>query len=224
MSRSFLRLSLSLLLASAAVSPAQQPMGAEEEKALITKLQQQRAQMPAITASFTEEKVTRLLSKPINSSGTLAFQAPNKFRRELSGNNPSTTVCDGEVLWIYYPNFKEAEKYTLGQKQFFDESIAALTAGLNFQGVERFFRVAAVKDGSSYRIALTPKTGGLKRILTALTVWLDGDGMIQKTDAALPKGDRVTTIYKNVKAAKQSDAKFEYAPPAGTNVSTPLGK
>ena len=224
MSRSFLRLSLSLLLGFAAISQAQQPLGAEEEKALITRLQQQRAQMPAITGNFTEEKVTRLLTKPIVSTGTIAFQAPNKFRRELSGNNPSTTVCDGQVLWIYYPNFKEAEKYTLGQKQFFDESIAALTAGLNFQGVEKFFRVEAAKEGNGYRVALTPKTGGLKRILTALTVWLDDDGMIEKTDAALPKGDRVTTVYKNVKAAKQTDAKFEYAPPAGTNVSTPLGK
>jgi len=223
MSRSFLRLSLSLLLAVAAVSSAQQPLGAEEEKALISKLQQQRAQMPAITANFTEEKVTRLLTKPVIGNGTIAFQAPNKFR-ELAGNNPSTTVCDGKVLWIYYPNFKEAEKYTLGQKQFFDESIAALTAGLNFQNVEKFFRVAAAKEGNGYRVSLTPRTGGLKRILTALTVWLDEDGMIQKTDAALPKGDRVTTVYKNVKVAKESDAKFEYAPPAGTNVSTPLGK
>jgi chaperone LolA len=224
MSRSFLRLSLSLFLAVASVASAQQPLGADEEKALISKLQQQRAQMPAITANFTEEKITRLLTKPVVGNGTIAFQAPNKFRRELAGNNPSTTVCDGEVLWIYYPNFKEAEKYTLGQKQFFDESLAALTAGLNFQNVEKFFRVGAAKESNGYRVSLTPKTGGLKRILTALTVWLDEDGMIQKTDAALPKGDRVTTVYKNVKAAKQSDAKFEYAPPAGTNVSTPLGK
>ena len=190
----------------------------------MAKLQQQRAQMPAVTANFTEQKNTRLLAKPIVSSGTIAFQAPNKFRRELTGNNPSTTVCDGRELWIYYPNFKEAERYTLGQKQFFDESLAALTAGLNFQDVERFFRVAATREGNGYAVTLTPKTGGLKRILTSLTVWLDDEGMIQKTDAALPKGDRVTTTYRNVRAAKQSDAKFEFTPPAGAKVSTPLGK
>lgn len=224
MSRFFPRLSLALLLTLAPAAFAQQPLSGDEEKALIARLQQQRQQMPAITASFTEEKVTRLLTKPVISTGTIAFQAPNKFRRELSGNNPSTTVCDGQELWIYYPNFKEAEKYTLGQKQFFDESLAALTAGLNFQNVEKFFRVAAAKEGSGYRVSLTPKTGGLKRILTGLTVWLDGEGMIQKTDAALPKGDRVTTTYRNVRAAKQSDAKFEFTPPPGAKVSTPLGK
>jgi chaperone LolA len=201
-----------------------QELKPEDEKALLVKLQQQRAQMPAITASFSEEKTTRLLAKPLQSSGTIAFQAPNKFRRELTGANPSTTVCDGSELWIYYPNFKEAEHYTLGQKQFFDDSLAALTAGLNFTDVERFFKVAVAKDGESYRVALTPKSGSLKRIITALTVWLDSEGAIQKTDAILPKGDRLTTTYKGVRAAKQSDAKFEFAPPAGVKVSTPLGK
>lgn len=227
MSRSFPRLSLFLSLAFAGASLAQQPqqaLGGQEEKALLTKLQQQRAQMPAITANFSEEKTTRLLAKPITSTGTIAFQAPNKFRRELVGNNPSTTVCDGSELWIYYPNFKEAEHYTLGQKQFFDDSLAALTAGLNFNNVEKYFKVAVTKEGHGYRIALTPKTGSLKRIMTGLTVWMDDEGTIQKTDAELPKGDRVTTTYREVHPAKQSDAKFEFAPPAGVKVSAPLGK
>lgn len=224
MSRSFLRLSLLASFALTGVSFAQQPLAAEEEKELLTRLQQQRAQMPAITANFTEEKTTRLLAKPIISTGTIAFQAPNKFRRELVGNNPSTTVCDGNELWIYYPNFKEAEHYTLGQKQFFDDSLAALTAGLNFTNVERFFKVEAAKEGTGYRVALNPKTGSLKKILIGLTVWMDAEGAIQKTDAQLPKGDRVVTTYKGVRAAKQSDAKFEFAPPAGVKVSNPLGK
>jgi chaperone LolA len=223
MSRSFPRLSFIALLLFSPFAAAQE-LSADEEKALVAKLQQERAQTPAITAGFTEEKTTRLLKKPIVSSGTLAFQAPNRFRRDLTGNSPSTTVCNGQELWIYYPTMQAAEKYTLGQKQFFDDSIAALTAGLNFQDVERFFRVSAFREGSNYRVTLTPKSGGLKRILTNLTVWLDGDGMIQKTDASLPKGDRVTTTYRNVRAAKHTDGKFEFAPPAGVNVSTPLGK
>jgi outer membrane lipoprotein-sorting protein len=208
MSRSFPRLSFIALLLFSPFAAAQE-LSADEEKALVAKLQQERAQTPAITAGFTEEKTTRLLKKPIVSSGTLAFQAPNRFRRDLTGNSPSTTVCNGQELWIYYPTMQAAEKYTLG---------------LNFQDVERFFRVSAFREGSNYRVTLTPKSGGLKRILTNLTVWLDGDGMIQKTDASLPKGDRVTTTYRNVRAAKHTDGKFEFAPPAGVNVSTPLGK
>jgi chaperone LolA len=219
MSRFFLLLSL-----LAAASLHAQDLTPEEQKTLVSKLQAHRAEMPSLTAEFSEERTTRLLNKPITSNGTIAFQAPNKFRRELRGSAPSLTVCDGTHLWIYYPNFKQAEHYTLGQKQFFDDSIAALTAGLNFQNVEKYFRVAASKQGTGHRIVLTPKSGSLRRILTGLTVTLDGEGNIQKTDAALPKGDRVVTTYKNVRAAKISEAKFDFTPPAGVEVTTPLGK
>jgi outer membrane lipoprotein-sorting protein len=213
--------SLLAILCSFALS-ADSPQAAQE--ALLAKLREQRAQFPAMTADFTEDRVTRLLNKPIRSSGTMAFQAPNKFRRELKGTSPSLTVCNGEELWIYYPNFKEAEHYTLGQKQFFDDSLAALTAGLNFQDVERFFRVSPSRDGDGHRILLTPKSTGLRRLLTSLTVHLNGEGIVEKTEALLPKGDRVTTTYKNVRFAKKVDAGFDFKPPADANVSSPLGK
>jgi hypothetical protein len=51
------------------------------------KLQRHRAKFPSLTADFTEEKTTHLLNKPLIGNGTIAFQTPNKFRRELKGNN-----------------------------------------------------------------------------------------------------------------------------------------
>lgn len=220
MYRSFLLLSVCLLLAP--IARAQQ-LTAAEEKALLAKLRENRVQFPAIAADFSEERTTRLLNKPLLSSGTIAFSTPNKFRRELKGNSPSLTVCNGSELWIFYPKFKEAEHYTLGRKQFFDDSLAALTAGLNFGDVEKFFRIAASHDGGGHRITLTPRTSGLRRILTTLTVWVNADGMLTKTEAMLPKGDHVVTNYRNVRASKQSDAKFEFTPPPDAHVSTPLG-
>jgi outer membrane lipoprotein-sorting protein len=196
----------------------------DEESALLAKLRERRAQFPAMTADFSEDRVTRLITKPIHSSGTIAFHAPNKFRRELKGSSPSLTVCNGAELWIYYPNFKEAEHYTLGQKQFFDDSLAALTAGLNFQDVDRYFRISPSGEGSGYRIVLTPKSSGLRRLLSSLVVSINSDLVIEKTEALLPKGDRVTTTYRNVRPAKSVSVSFDFKPPADAHVSTPLGK
>ncbi len=223
MSRSFPLLSLAFLLVLAPFAGAQ-AISPEEQKAVLARFQAHRAELPSLTADFTEERTTRLLTTPITSNGTIAFQVPNKFRREMHGDTPSITVCNGSELYIYYPKFKQAEKYTLGQQKFFDDSIAALTAGLNFQNVDKFFRLVVSKAGNGYEIALTPRSGGLKKILVSLTVWLDADGNLQKTDAVLPKGDRVVTVYKNVHPAKTSDAKFDFTPPAGATVTTPLGK
>ncbi len=219
MSRFILALSLAFTLAANA-----QELTADEQKSLIEKLQSQRTKLPALTAEFTEERTTRLVNKPIVSSGTISFQAPDKFRREVKGNTPTLAVCNGRELWIYYPAFSEAERYTLGQRQIFDDSIAALTAGLNFDGVEKYFRLTARKDGAGYSVSLVPKSSGLKKYITALEVQIEADGTVKKTEATLPKGDRVVTTYRAAKSAKQSDAKFDFTPPAGVNVTTPLGK
>lgn len=221
MCRFFPILSLCILFASGLRA---QQLTPAEEKALLAKIQDQRAQFPAMSADFSEERTTRLLNKPLLSTGTIAFRTPNKFRRELKGSSPSLTVCNGTELWIYYPNFKEAEHYTLGRKQFFDDSIAALTAGLNFQDLDKFFRVAISRDGTGYSVVLTPRTSSLRRILTTLTVSLNSEGLITKSDASLPKGDRVVTTYKNVRPSRQSDAKFDFTPPPDAHVSTPLGQ
>jgi outer membrane lipoprotein carrier protein len=223
--RSFLAgsaaLALSLWTVALPIRAADLPQ--PETAQLLTKLQEHRAKFPSLTAEFTEEKTSQLLQKPIVSSGTLSFQAPNKFRRELKGSNASTMVSNGQRLWIYYPNLKEAELYALGQRPFFDDAIEALTAGLNFQRVADFYRYTASKEPEGYKLVLTPKAAGLKRILKELTVWVDDNYKIERTIAQLPKGDHVTTIYRNQRPTPVAASAFEFAPPADAHVSQPLG-
>jgi chaperone LolA len=195
-----------------------------ETQALMKHLQEHREKFPSLTADFVEEKTTHLLNKPLTSEGTIAFQVPNNFRREVKGSSPSITVSNGAKLWIYYPAFKEAELYTLGQRQFFDDSIAALTAGLNFHHVEQFYTYTAARDGDSYRLALTPRSNGLRRMVKELAVWVDADYKIQRTEATLPKGDRVVTTYKNQHPVPLPESTFDFTPPADAHISQPLGK
>src|SRR6267154_5946119 len=101
-----------ILLALALVSVAKSaPISDSELKNLLAAIRQNRTTQ----ADFQEERVIRLMKKPVVSSGTVWFQPPNKFRREVKGNSPSVTVSDGRELWIYYPNFKSAERCPLGK-------------------------------------------------------------------------------------------------------------
>ena len=218
---------LLLLAAASAFATAPAPaadLSPAETSQLIARLHEHRAKYPSLTADFTEEKTSHLLQKPLQSSGTLAFESPNKFRRELKGNTPSLMVSNGQKLWIYYPNFKEAELYLLGKRAFFDDAIEALTAGLNFEHVSDYYRYTASKEDKGYRLNLVPKSPGLKRILKTLTVWVDDNYRVVRTDAALPKGDRVITSYRNQKPAAVSASTFDYTPPKDAKVSQPLGK
>jgi chaperone LolA len=210
-------LALTTIVRATDLSPA-------ETQTLLKNLQEHRAKFPSLSADFVEERTTHLLTKPLLSEGNISFQIPNKFRREVTGNSPSLTVSNGQKLWIYYPNFKEAELYTLGQKAFFDDSIAALTAGLNFQRVEQFYTCKAFREAPGYRLVLTPRGSGLKRMVKELTVWVDEELKIDRSETLLPKGDRIVTTYKNQRPTPLSPAIFDFTPPAEAHVSQPLGK
>jgi chaperone LolA len=199
-------------------------LSAPERAAFLKQMQESRAKAPSMQAEFTEERTSHLLNKPIVSEGVVAFQVPDKFRREIKGANTSLTVCDGKTLWLYYPNFKEVEIYALGQQKFLDESINALTAGLNFDRIDEFYQLRSFREDDSYRLVLTPKRTNLKRVMQHLTVWMDADLTVRKTDLLLAKGDRVVTNFKNTHRSPLPATNFEFKPPADAHVSRPLGK
>ena len=215
--------SLALILSAALASSAAE-LSSGEAAAVLKRLQELRAKEPSLTADFSEEKASRLLAKPLVTRGSISFQAPNLFRREVKGSNPSLTISNGRQLWIYYPNFKEAELYVLGQRSFFDESIAALTAGLNFHNVEEHYAIKVFREPPGYRFVLTPKSSTVRRMVRQLQVFLDDDFRIQRTDAALSKNDRLITTYNNVRRANLPASAFEFTPPPGVRVTQPLGK
>lgn len=195
-----------------------------ERAALLAQLRELHARQPSLQADFSEEKTTRLLNRPVASEGTIYFQAPDKFRREVRGKNPSTTVSNGRTLWIYYPNFKEVETYALGQRAFFDDSLAALTAGLNFQRIDEFYNFRAFHEGDTYRLDLVPKRPNLRKIVERLVITLDDNFRPQRTELTLPKGDRIVTIYHGARRTPLPASTFEFTPPADAHVSRPLGK
>jgi outer membrane lipoprotein carrier protein len=199
-----------------------EPLTPAARTELLERMKALQEKYPFLEASFSEKRTSKLLKKPITSTGTLAFQSPNKFRREVIGSNPSLTVSNGQKLWIYYPNFQQVEEYTLGQRAMFDDAMAALTAGLNFGRVESFFNLQAATEGAGYEVSLAPKRNN--PVVRQLTVSLDSELRVTRTVLTLPKGDQVVTTYSNQKRGGVLPAKFEFEIPAGAQVTKPLGK
>jgi outer membrane lipoprotein-sorting protein len=175
-------------------------------------------------ADFQEQKVIRLMKKPIANSGKVWFQPPNKFRREVKGNSPSVTVSDGRQLWIYYPNFKSAERYSLGKRSPLDSIIASINAALNMENIENIFNIAATRAGNGYELELTPRTASMKRAFQKLNLRINDKLQAERTDMLQPNGDRIVTTYSNQTRAPVPPSTFEFAPPPGTDVTTPLGQ
>ena len=164
------------------------------------------------------------MNKPLVSSGKIWFHAPNKFRREVTGNSPSITVSNGRDLWIYYPNFKSAEHYTLGKRSPVDAVIAAINTALNLENVENTFHITGTKTGNGYDLRLLPRSPSTKRMFQQFDLRLNNDFAAEKTDMIQPGGDQIVTVYSNQTHAAIPESTFEFTPPAGTEVTTPLGR
>ena len=136
------------------------PLPDSEVKNLLARIRENRITQ----ADFQEQRVIRLMKKPLMSSGRVWFQPPNKFRREVKGNSPSLTVSDGQQLWIYYPNFKSAERYPLGKRSPLDSTVAAINSALNLENIENTFQITATKidpPQAGYELALIPRTASI---------------------------------------------------------------
>ena len=225
MARRERRLLKILVLVSTAVTAYAGELSHAELTDLLTRIREKRTSAPQMQADLREERVIRLMSKPIATSGKVWFQAPNKFRRETKGNSPSITVSDGQQLWIYYPNFKSAEHYSLGKRSPLDSVIAAINTALNLENVENTFRITGRQAEGGYDLELIPHTASMKRMFQRLNVHVDNDELfVDRTEMWQPNGDRIVTTYSNQTRAPIPSSTFDFTPPPGTEVTNPLGR
>ncbi|MDP9187030.1 MAG: outer membrane lipoprotein carrier protein LolA [Verrucomicrobiota bacterium] len=201
-----------------------QSLSDADVKNLLARVAERRTSAPDVRADFQEQKTMHLLNKPIVSSGKIWFHAPNKFRREVTGNSPSVTVSNGRDLWIYYPDFKSAEHYSLGKRSPVDAAIAAINTALNLENVENTFRITGTKIDSGYALQLLPRSPSMKRMFQKFDLRLNSDLVAERTDMVQTNGDQIVTTYSNQTRAMIPASTFEFTPPAGTAISTPLGR
>ena len=201
-----------------------QSLSEADIKNLLARIAERRASSPDVHADFQEQKTMRLLNKPIVSSGKIWFHAPNKFRREVGGNSPSLMASNGRELWIYYPNFKSAEHYSLGKRSPVDAAIAAINTALNLENVGKTFQISGAKIDNGYALQLIPRSPSMKRMFQKFDLRLNSDLVAERTEMTQPNGDQVVTTYSNQTRAAIPAGTFEFTPPAGTTITTPLGR
>ena len=77
---------------------------------IIDDLKAKQAKVKTVSAQFTQEKHTKLLTKPIKSSGRFLFKQPDRIRWEYRGSTNMQVIYNGKEFWIYYPELNEADK------------------------------------------------------------------------------------------------------------------
>ncbi len=214
-----LRRLLPLLILFAVSTVHAQELTAKEVDALLSRLAESRGGS-AMQANFREERRFALMQKPVVESGTVSFLPPNMFRRQVNGG--SLTVCDGDTLWLFYPQFGEAEKYSLSSNRALRESVSAMTSGIGLQNLARNYRVQGWRTGDGYRIELEPKTSSLRKSVDKIRVDISDELFAKRLEISGAEGDRTTIAFSDERKADLSPDYFRFQPPEGVRVSEPI--
>jgi outer membrane lipoprotein-sorting protein len=171
-------------------------------------------------ANFREVRRLALMEKPVIETGTVSFLPPDMFRREVNGG--SLTVCNGDTLWIFYPQFREVEKYMLSSNRALRDSISAMTSGFGLQSLGDNYKVQAWQTDDGYRIKLLPKSSSLRKAVTELHVDISDQLYARRVEIFGAEGDRTTITFSDERKVKLSPEDFRFQPPAGVRVSDPM--
>lgn len=196
------------------------PLPDDEAKAYLDQLAASRPKDSATTVHFRETRISPMLSRPAMAEGDLAFQPPARFRRKTVGENGSLMVSNGEVLWIYYPAFKEVERYDL--KSGAADAFRGLMSAFNLQDVARVFRFTVEREGDLHRVTLIPKRRSERRLFDELVLDVGPDQKLRRASWTSPDKERTEMIFSDEQRAANID--FDFQPAAGIRVTTPLGR
>jgi outer membrane lipoprotein-sorting protein len=208
---------LAVLLSASALNA--QELSPKEVEAFLARLSESRGGA-AMQANFREERRLALMNKPVIETGTISFLPPDKFRRQVDGG--SLTVCDGDTLWLFYPQFGEAEKYTLSSNRPLRESVAAMTSGFGLQNLSKNYDVQAWKTPDGHRAKLTPKTSSLRKAVAEIQVDISDEFSAKRLEIVGTEGDRTFITFSNERRVNLSPENFRFQPPEGIRVSEPL--
>lgn len=176
--------------AAAAPAPATASASAASPQAwTLDRLMSTLAQRKSGHADFVETRYLSISAKPIESSGQLAFAAPDHLEKLTVSPKPERLVVDGDKLTIA----RDRRQYTISLTHYpelgaFIESIRATLVG-NRYALEQLYKVALDGHGENWTLTLTPLDS---RMLKAVrTITLDGTRDLLRTVVIeQPDGDR----------------------------------
>jgi outer membrane lipoprotein-sorting protein len=172
-----------------------------------------QAEMPAVTwdlerlmqgmrrvktarATFVERKYLGIVNGPLESTGTLRYDAPDRLEKHTVLPAPESLVLAGDELTI--TNEAKHQRRTLALQAYptvwaFVESIRSTLAG-DLPTLRRFYRIELEGGADRWRLVLKPSDASMQAAVSEIRIVGSGN-RISTVEVIVPEGDRsVMTI------------------------------
>jgi len=138
----------------------------------LPQLMQSLAQVQSAQAKFTERKYLAVLIAPLDSSGTLSFQAPGHLEKHTLKPKVETLVLDQGVLTI--DSKARNIKRTLVLQEYpavwaFVESIRSTLAG-DQSTLERFYKIKLKGSAAKWNMQLLPIDSRTRQVVSEIVI------------------------------------------------------
>ena len=200
------------LLGVGFVYPEEKPAG----DLIVEKLKSRLEQIEDFSATIVQEKHIAIFNSIIVSSGRLKWKNPGKLFIAMNPPDVSQLFFSENVLWLYYPDEKIAEKYVLkdNQKPFGAFSFFTLLQRLS-EGED--VQIITERTDS---VVLELKPSG--HLFKKIKLWFSKkDLLMEKVEMFETDGDKTVITYSDtIINSGVSDEVFRFIPPKGVTVSS----
>jgi len=151
-------------------------------------------------SSFIEQQFLHLLKRPLESSGELVYDAPDRLEKHTLEPRPEALLVAGDVLTLE----RGAHRRVLNLRDFpqvapFVTAIRATLAG-DRGGLERVFHVDFAGDLSRWTLILKPTDASLAKAIAQIRI--DGAGAdLRRVEISQADGDRSVMTMRNSPAS-----------------------
>jgi|SRR2546421_358219 len=208
-----------VLAAAVAATPPAPAAGRLPIPAVVEHMQKNYDHAQDFQARFSQKYTNVAFNRTKVSTGEVTFKKPGRMRWDYDQPEKKMFLSDGQRLWLYEPDDKQAFRQDLKQSQL----PAALSFLLGKGRLEDEFEVVPAGEvpygsAADYRLSLKPKQP--QATYKSITFVVDPKSFFV-TESVLvnAQGDVNDITFSDFKVnAKVPDRLFKWAPPPGTHV------
>lgn len=190
-----------------------------EVPAVVERVQKKYDGAADFRAAFNQTLTNATFKRRSSSTGEVLLKKPGRMRWNYKTPETKTYVSDGDVLWLYEPEDKQAFKQELKGSQ-----LPAALAFLTGKGkLSEEFDITVAKDppvGTSrdYVLALSPKQAQPQ--VKSLLFVVDPDSFfVRETFIVDTQGNTNDILFSDVKVnVRLPESTFHFTPPAGVRI------
>ena len=189
--RTSARYGRSVMAGAALMSAAFLGAGAAAADWGLEELMRSLAQVRKASASFVERKYLRILSEPLESSGTLTYSAPSRLEKNTLLPRAESMILDQDRVTLEDKARRQRRTFDLRTQPAlrpFVESIRATLAG-DLATLQRYYRIALDGDRDRWRLLLTPGESSMRAAVTEIRI-AGGGTRVDSIEIIEPTGDR----------------------------------